>query len=82
MEMKVLLLKVIIILMPFLLLSCKSIPQKNMEAIQLASVYVYLDFKEKGYTTVGASPSILYNNSNLHFNTYPHNYNWLSIDRQ
>ena len=44
----------ILLLIPFLLLSCKSIPQKNMEAIQLASVYVYLDFKEKGYTTLGA----------------------------
>ena len=37
------------------IMSCRTIPQKNMEPIQLVSVSVYLDFNKKGYTTAGAS---------------------------
>ena len=35
-------------------MSCRTIPQKNMEPIELTSVSVYLDFNKKGYTTAGA----------------------------
>ena len=39
---------------PIILLSCKCVPQAKMEKVQLDKVNVYLDLKEKGYTTVGA----------------------------
>jgi hypothetical protein len=46
----------ILLIMPFLLLSCKSMPQKKMEMeqVQIESVRVYKYFAERGFTTMGA----------------------------